>query len=252
MLPQHNRSLRAFWLGRRAYLPTLELQKRVHALRQAGEVPDTLLLLEHNHVLTLGRGGHESNIVASADALLAKGVEVLRTDRGGDVTYHGPGQLVAYPIVNLAPDRCDVRKYVGVLQQVMIRYAASFGVEAGVLTKYPGVWLDRTSPGCWLGEDRAVSPLKLGAVGVRISSWVTMHGFALNLCPDLSLFDLIVPCGIKQYGVTSLAQFAPEVPSPEHAATSIAQLFADQMGAHLESVESLSGGDPYASPSDAG
>jgi lipoyl(octanoyl) transferase len=159
--------------------------------RKAGRVGDLLLLVEHPHVLTLGvRGdGGRSHILADAGILSARGIEVFETGRGGDVTYHGPGQVVGYPIVDLAPDRCDVHRYVRDLEGVLIRVAADYGVTATRVDGLTGVWVGRE---------------KLAAIGVRISRWVTSHGFALNVTTDLECFNLIVPCGIADRGVTSL------------------------------------------------
>jgi lipoyl(octanoyl) transferase len=178
-------------LGRIGYAEGLALQKQLVEQRKAGEIPDQLLLLEHPPVITLGvkTRNNQTNIVATADALAGEGVSVFETGRGGDVTYHGPGQLVGYPIIDLKPDRCDVHKYVRDIEEVMIRAAASFGVEAGRL---PGL------TGAWVGSD------KLAAIGVRISRWVTSHGFAFNVNTVLNHFDFIVPCGISDKGVTSL------------------------------------------------
>ena len=178
-------------LGRIGYEEALELQKQLVERRKAGEIPDQLLLLEHPPVITLGvkTRNNPTNIVAGPEALAAKGITVFETGRGGDVTYHGPGQLVGYPILDLKPDRCDVHRYVRDIEEVMIRTAAAFGVEAGRL---PGL------TGAWVGND------KLAAIGVRISKWVTSHGFALNVDTALDHFEFIVPCGITDKGVTSL------------------------------------------------
>lgn len=182
-------------LGRITYQAGLDLQKELVEERRAGRIGDTLLLLEHPPVITLGvktRRG-PTNIVASADRLEAEGVEVFETGRGGDVTYHGPGQLVGYPIFDLRPDRQDVHRYVRDLEEVLIRAVKTFGIEGGRVAGLTGVWVG--PPG---RED------KLAAIGVRISRWITSHGFALNVGTDLSHFDLIVPCGITDRGVTSL------------------------------------------------
>ena len=178
-------------LGRIGYAEGLELQKKLVEQRKAGEIPDQLLLLEHPPVITLGvkTRNSQTNIVATPQALAVEGVDIFETGRGGDVTYHGPGQLVGYPILDLKPDRCDVHKYVRDIEEVMIRTAASFGVEAGRL---PGL------TGAWVGDE------KLAAIGVRISKWVTSHGFAFNVNTALRHFDFIVPCGITDRGVTSL------------------------------------------------
>jgi len=184
------------------YAEAHALQKRVQAARVAGEIPDTLLLLEHPPVVTLGRSARDDgNLLLSREAFAARGFEVHEVGRGGDVTYHGPGQVVAYPIIDLKPDRQDVRRYVWSLEEAMIRVAADYEVTAGRIE------------GCnsaWVGKG------KIGAVGVRISRWVTMHGLAFNVTTDLSHFDLIVPCGITDKGVTSLArETGKDVPRSE-------------------------------------
>ena len=178
-------------LGRVSYEHGLELQKNLVEQRRAGEIPDQLLLLEHPPVITLGvkSRSDRSHVVATADALEAEGVAVFETGRGGDVTYHGPGQLVGYPILDLKPDRCDVHKYVRDIEEVMIRSAAAFGVTAG---RIPGL------TGAWVGDE------KLAAIGVRIARWITSHGFAFNVNTSLDHFNFIVPCGITGRGVTSL------------------------------------------------
>lgn len=179
-------------LGRIGYADGVELQKALVRQRQAGEIDDTLLLVEHPPVITLGvkTRGNLTNVRAAADTLAAQGVEVHETGRGGDVTFHGPGQLVGYPIVDLKPDRQDVHRYVRDLEEVLIRTAADFGIRAGRVEGYSGAW---------------VGEAKIAAIGVRISRWVTSHGFALNVSTDLAGFELIVPCGISDRGVTSLA-----------------------------------------------
>jgi lipoyl(octanoyl) transferase len=184
-----SRALVVTRLGRVPYGHGLEIQAALVADRQAKRVPDQLLLLEHDPVFTLGRNARSENVLFPAEALRARGFEVFETGRGGDVTYHGPGQVVGYPIVDLAPDRCDVHRYVRDLEEVMIRTCADYGVEAGRVQGLTGTWV---------GND------KIGAIGVRIARWVTSHGFAFNVATDLSAFDLIVPCGIRGRGVTSL------------------------------------------------
>jgi len=186
------RSLEVRRLGRLPYGESLELQKRLVEQRRAGTVGDLLLLVEHPPVLTLGvRGdGGRAHILASDDELASRRIDVFETGRGGDITYHGPGQIVGYPIIDLDPDRRDVHKYVRDLEEVLIRVAADYQIMAGRVQGLTGVW---------------VGDRKLAAIGVRIQRWVTSHGFALNHTTDLSHFDLIVPCGIADRGVTSLA-----------------------------------------------
>ena len=179
-------------LGRIGYAEGVDLQKALVQQRVAGEIDDTLLLVEHPPVITLGvkTRGNLANVRADAEALAAQGVAIHESGRGGDVTYHGPGQLVGYPIIDLKPDRQDVHRYVRDLEEVLIRTAADFGLEAGRSKGFSGAWV---------GDE------KLAAIGVRISRWVTSHGFALNVTTDLAGFGLIVPCGITDRGVTSLS-----------------------------------------------
>ena len=190
--------MRVEWLGRREYREVWSLQRERAAQRLAGEIPDTLLLLEHPPTLTLGRAADRGHIVAAAERLEREGVAVVESDRGGDVTYHGPGQLVGYPIFNLreAPHQPDLHRYVRNIEETMIRTVAEFGIEAGRFSGYPGVWTGLDTP----------HPTKIAALGIRLSRWITHHGFALNVQTDLSHFDLIVPCGIHDYGVTSLSR----------------------------------------------
>jgi len=181
----------ARWLGLVPYDDGLRLQESAVERLRSGEAPEQLLLLEHSHVFTLGRGADSSNILADQQQLESNSVEVHETGRGGDVTYHGPGQLVGYPIINLKPDRCDVHRYVRDIEEVLIRTIAEFGVTG---TRIPGL------TGVWVGGE------KIGAIGVRIARWITSHGFALNVNTDLSYFKMIVPCGITDKGVTSLSR----------------------------------------------
>jgi lipoyl(octanoyl) transferase len=173
------------------YADALSLQRALVEDRRAGRTGDVLLLVEHPHVLTLGvRGdGGRSHILVTDEALAARGIDVFETGRGGDVTYHGPGQIVGYPIMDLKPDRQDVHRYVRDLEEVLIRTSADYGVSARRVEGLTGVWAGRE---------------KLAAIGVRIARWVTSHGFAFNVTTDLEYFSLIVPCGIADRGVTSL------------------------------------------------
>jgi lipoyl(octanoyl) transferase len=199
-------------LGTVPYAEALELQRSLVEDRRAGKVGDLLLLLEHPHVVTLGvRGdGGRSHIVADAASLAARHVEVHETGRGGDVTYHGPGQIVGYPILDLRPDRCDVHRYVRDIEDVLIRAAADYGVTACRVDGLTGVWVGRD---------------KLAAIGVRIGRWITSHGFAFNVNTDLDYFGLIVPCGIGDRGVTSLARLLDRPISLDDAQDRIAMHF---------------------------
>jgi lipoyl(octanoyl) transferase len=176
-------------LGLVDYASGLRLQRERVAARKAGVIPDTLLLLEHPHVYTLGRNAKKENLVLSAEQLAARGAQVFEIDRGGDVTYHGPGQWVGYPILDLAQHRRDIAWYMRSLEEVLIAVAGEYGLEAGRLAGAPGVWVGNN---------------KLAALGVHISRWVTSHGFAFNVNTDLRYFDGIVPCGLRDKGVTSL------------------------------------------------
>lgn len=190
-------------MGRVAYGEALALQQALVEERRAGRIGDVLILLEHPHVLTFGARTEtaRSHVLATPERLRQLGVELFETGRGGDVTYHGPGQLVGYPILDLRPDRQDVHRYVRDLEEVMIKVTGGYGVEAGRLTGLTGAW---------------VRAEKIGAIGVRVSHWITSHGFAYNVTTDLSYFQLIVPCGIRDRGVTSLSRLAGrEVPMRE-------------------------------------
>jgi len=198
---------------------------------------DTLLLLEHEPVITLGRAAKHENVLSPEAQRRALGVDFAETGRGGDVTYHGPGQLVAYPILDLKPDRCDVRRYVGDLTSVMREIVKEFGIEAGLSPGNIGAWVDRASVGAFPPPGQAHDLAKIGAIGVRISRWVTLHGFALNVSTDLSGFDLIVPCGIADHGVTSIAELAGEAPPVEDVARRSLAAFADVFAADVSPMK---------------
>jgi lipoyl(octanoyl) transferase len=186
-----DRELHVRRLGVVPYAEALDLQKRLVEERRSGSLPDQLLLLQHPPVITLGvkARNDRSHVLASPADLEEEGVEIFETGRGGDVTYHGPGQLVGYPILDLRPDRCDVHKYVRDLEEALIQAAAALGVATERIQGLTGVWAGKN---------------KLAAIGVRISRWITSHGFAFNVGTNLGHFDLIVPCGIADKAVTSL------------------------------------------------
>jgi lipoyl(octanoyl) transferase len=225
------RRLAGRWLGRQKYAPVHGSMERLFAERGAGTIGDTVLLVEHEPVITFGRGAHEEHLLLPREALAARGVELAATGRGGDVTLHAPGQLVCYPILDLSPDRCDVRRYVGDLRETMRRLAADYGVAGGEAQGLIGLWVDADHPGEWRGADRAQRLAKLGAIGVRLSRWITMHGFAFNLTTDLSLYDLIVPCGISAHGVTSIEALTGTTVSPRDAARRAFELLAEVLDA---------------------
>jgi lipoyl(octanoyl) transferase len=192
------RTVETAFLGRLGYEAGVRLQEERVAAVQAGAAPEALFLLEHDPVLTLGRSAHRENIVAGAGELARLGIDVHECGRGGDVTYHGPGQLVGYPILDLSPDRKDVWRYVRDLEEALIRVLAGHGVAARRFQRLTGVWV---------GDE------KIAAIGVRVSRWVTSHGFALNVTTDLSHFGTIVPCGIRNYGVTSMERLMDAPPA---------------------------------------
>lgn len=235
------RQLHGRWLGRRRYEEVHELQQRLHAARQADEIPDTVLLLEHDPVITLGRGAKAENVLAPRALLEAAGVDLVETARGGDVTLHAPGQLVVYPILSLSPDRQDVRRYVRDLAETMRRLAARHEIDAGPVEGLIGVWADKKSPREFRGPTHALSLAKLGAIGVRISRWVTMHGFAFNLTTNLELFGMIVPCGIAAHGVTSVQDLTGRSPAAADEAEHALEILAAVLDADVASYEDHAG-----------
>lgn len=214
-------------LGTVDYDEAHALQKELQEKRIAGEAEDIVLLLEHPPVLTLGRSAKNEHVVASKEFLEAQGISVYEVGRGGDVTYHGPGQLVAYPIIDLKPNRKDVRKYVWTLEEAMIRTCSDMGIDATRIPGLNGTWVD----------DR-----KVGAVGVRISRWVTMHGLALNANSNLSHFELIVPCGIGDKAVTSLSRELDRTVTAEDVAAPLAAHFASLYDETPEWTDTLPAG----------
>ena len=212
------RTLEVHHLGSVPYGEALSMQNELVRRRRAGEIPDQLLLLGHPHVITLGTSASTDHILVGEEERALLGIELFETGRGGDVTYHGPGQLVGYPILDLKPDRCDLHRYVRDIEEALIRALALFDLQC---SRKPGL------TGVWLANE------KIAAIGVRVSSgWITSHGFALNVNTDLQFFDSIVPCGIRDHGVTSMQRaLHREVPTSDvmHAVT---ESFAEVFEAH--------------------
>jgi len=200
-------------LGRIGYAEAFALQRELVEERKRGGIPDQLVFVEHPHVITLGRNGRLENLLASEDVLRRAGIEFHPTDRGGDITYHGPGQIVGYPIFDLREWKRDVVAYVRAIEQVLIDSLADFGIEAGRQSGCTGVWVD--------GK-------KVAAIGVHVSRWVTSHGFALNQTTDLSYFQYIVPCGLTK-PVTSMRELGSAA-SREEVTGALARNFARQFG----------------------
>ena len=211
--------------GRMGYARALELQHDMVERRKRNQIPDQLLIVEHPHVITMGRNGHMDHVLASPDVLQRAGIELHHTDRGGDVTYHGPGQIVAYPIFDLREWKRDVVAYLRAVEQVLIEALAEFGIDGVRMPGATGVWVDGA---------------KVAAIGVHISRWVTSHGFALNLDTDLDYFKYIVPCGLTR-PVTSLRALGCEASRAE-VTTSVAAAFGrvferDVRGAKMKTGE---------------
>ena len=227
------RVLEAAWLGRIPYRNAWALQKDLVAQRAEGAIEDRLLLLEHDAVLTLGRQSDEAHVLASPKELRRRGVEVIRVERGGEVTYHGPGQLVAYPIIRLGDRGILVRPLVAALEAAMIETCARLGVTAFAREGHPG---------CWIEGDRGRPHRKIGALGLRIERGVSYHGIALNVDPDLRDFELIDPCGMPGLISTSIAEELgrsaepPTTAAVERAGAIFAEAFAAAIGAPLEHV----------------
>lgn len=208
-------------LGRTEYTATWELQAQLLELRVGGHIGDTLLLTEHDPVYTIGKTGTDDHLLAADDELQARGVSVVHNDRGGDITFHGPGQLVGYPILDLSLYGRDLHRYLRDLEEVVIRTLSRFGVDAGRSPGYTGVWV---------GDE------KICAIGVKTSRWVTMHGFALNVNTDLSFFDRIIPCGIFEKGVTSMQNQLTSAIEIEHVARTLVAEFSSVFNVHIVSV----------------
>ncbi len=208
-------------LGRTRYADAWELQHRLWDARCGGAVGDLLLFTEHEHVYTLGRSGDENHLLASADELKARGAEFFPIDRGGDITYHGPGQVVGYPILDLNGFTPDLHRYLRSLEETIILALRDFGISAGREEGMTGVWVG--------GE-------KIAAIGVRVSRWVTMHGFALNVNTDLTMFDRIIPCGIFHKGVTSMQRLLGRTVPLQDVEASLSRAFAQVFACELTSV----------------
>ena len=210
------RTLEVRRLGLVPYGEALALQDRLVAARRAGDIADQLLLLEHPHVITLGSSSDGNHVLLDEAERALLGIELFETGRGGDVTYHGPGQLVGYPILDLKPDRKDLHAYVRDLEEGLIRGLAELGIGAGRKAGLTGVWV---------GEE------KVAAIGVRVSSgWITSHGFALNVATELGFFDSIVPCGIRDHGVTSVGRLLDDAPPMEEVEEAVIRGLASVFG----------------------
>src|ERR1700726_3100860 len=226
-------------LGLIGYAEAYALQKRVVAARKADAIADVLLLCEHPHVITQGRNGKREHLLAGENVLRQKGVDFHETSRGGDITYHGPGQIVGYPILNLAAIRRDVVWYVRMLEEVMIRASNNFGVSATREPGKTGIWVShikeatQSSRQKQSGQSGQTVPEKLGAIGVHISRWVTSHGFAYNVSTDLRFFDLIVPCGIAGRKATSLEKLLGRAVDSREAVQPVVRNFCEVFGLEM-------------------
>jgi lipoate-protein ligase B len=199
-------------LGQAKYLEVLDLQRRLVELRQGNFVPDTLLLVEHEPIITLGRRGRTDNILSDAEDLASQGIQIHRVERGGDVTYHGPGQLVVYAIVHLTQRNLSVRGFVDLLEETIIQVLADFGIQAGHDPQHRGVWVEN---------------LKVAALGVAIRRWVSFHGIALNVSPNMAHFCHINPCELRSEQVTSMAKLLGETPDMEEVVRRVVGRFVE-------------------------
>lgn len=212
-------------LGEIPYGEALRLQRKLVETVSRGGIPGVLLLLEHPPVVTLGRGAKREHLLLSVEELRERGVEVYEIERGGDVTYHGPGQIVGYPLVNLRFWRRDVHLFLRALEEVLVQFLEAFGVCAFRFPPYTGVWVEKEGP------------KKIAAIGIAVKRWVTYHGFALNVASDLTPFRYIIPCGIRGFGVTSLAEIlVRDIPREERVAMAhlLARKFGEVFGFSLE------------------
>ena len=218
--------MRASWLGRVPYRSTYELQRSLSARRKADDIPNTLLLLEHDHVITFGRRADETHLVESAGLIETRDVEVVDTDRGGEATYHGPGQLVAYPIINVRELKMGPVAYVRLLEETIIQVLAEHGIRGHRVVGKSGVWI-AGEPGGRPEEGTNPTGRKIAAIGVRISGGIAMHGMALNVSTDLSYYSQIIPCGMPGLDMTSIARETREFVDTESVGKLWAEMFAD-------------------------
>jgi lipoate-protein ligase B len=221
ILPIYSTSFRSCWLGTTDYLTAYKLQRQLWQARVTGQVRDTLLLLEHPPTLTVGKSGKLENLLVSQEELAERGISLFFTDRGGDVTYHGPGQLVSYPIIDLGNYGKDIHRYIYNLEEVIIRTLADFSICASRDTRYVGVW---------------VANEKIAAIGVAVHRWVTTHGLALNVNPDMHNFNLITACGITDRGVTSMAKLISKYIEVKKVARILSRHFSDVFNSEIETI----------------
>ncbi len=218
--------LRTSWLGRVSYQPTYELQRSILERRKSGMIPDTLLLLEHEPVFTLGRRADESHVLSDVFTIAARDAEVIETDRGGQATYHGPGQLVAYPIVSVRELKLGPVAYIRILEETIIQLLRDYGISGHRVVGKTGVWVGG-EPGNKPSKGENPAGRKIAAIGVRISGGVAMHGIALNVSTDLDYYAQIVPCGMPNLHMTSISQESGAAPEIEQIAKRWADIFAD-------------------------
>ena len=226
------RKLRARWLGTVGYGSALDLQRSTLNARKSGDIPDTLLLLEHPHVVTLGRRADDTHLVTERSGLEAAGVEIFETDRGGEATYHGPGQLVGYPIIDVRVAKLGPVTYVRMLEKSIIETLVEFGIDADLVDGETGVWVDGV-PNEKRNPDANPVGKKIAAIGVRISGGVTMHGFALNVSTDLAYFEHIIPCGMPDLPFTSIALESGRDTSLRDCANVIAEKLAANLSQEI-------------------
>ena len=226
-------AIRAAWLGRVPYSDAAAIQDRLVEARKAGSIPDTMLLLEHPHVVTLGRRSADADLLASPEWLAGHDVEVHHTDRGGEATYHGPGQLVVYPIISIRAARIGPVAYVRLLEQSVIDTLRHFGIDGHRVVGKTGVWVGG-EPGAKPGKGKNPAGAKIAAIGVRVSSGITKHGFALNVSTDLNYYTHIVPCGMPDLAVASIETLTGKNPGMQEVGFRAAENFARFLGAHIE------------------